>query len=207
MGIAEKSLKSLIGKLKTGVDFSALIDALAVSFERLRVFLRGILTESNPGTADDTLEEWFEQLEISYDPTQSTETLQKRAKQAETSVGESNIDYLNTQIQISYPDVYLEEVYIYNEQMAGYGMAGLMMASSYPYWLVSPPTDGTYPNFYFQVLGETDSTFDLFGIQNLLDHIMPAPYEAVYSVTIRNLTPTAMAGIGMSGLMMAGRED
>lgn len=207
MGIAEKSLKSLISKLNTGTDFKALIDALAVSFERLRVFLRGVLTESNAGTAVDTLEEWYTQLEISYDPTQSTEVLQKRAKQAVTSVGRSDIDYLNSQIQISYPDVYLQEVYIDNELMAGYGMAGLMMASSYPAWLTPAPTDGSYPNFYYQVLGEVDNTWDLYGIENLLDHIMPAPYEPVYNVTIRNLTPTAMAGIGMSGLMMAGRES
>ena len=207
MGIAEKSLKSLIGKLKTGVDFSALVDALAVSFERLRVFVRGILTESNAGTADDTLEEWYLQLGISYDPSQLTETLQARAKQAQTSVGRSDIAYLNEQIQIAYPDVLLEEVFIEPEFMAGFGMAGLMQASDYPSWLVSPPTDGTYPNFYFRVLGEVDTTFDLFGIINLLDHIMPAPYEPVFAVTILNLTPTAMAGIGMTGLMMAGRED
>ena len=86
-------------------------------------------------------------------------------------------------------------------------MAGLMMASNYPSWLTPTPTDGSYPNFYFRVLGAVDNTFDLFGIINLLDHIMPAPYEPVFAVTIRNLTPTAMAGIGMTGLMMAGRID
>ena len=207
MGIAEKSLRSLISKLKTGVDFSALVDALAVSFERLRAFLRGVLTESNPGTADDTMEEWYTQLEIDYDATKNLSELQARAKQAHTSVGGSSIGYLNEQIQIAYPDVFLEEVTIAQEQMAGFGMAGLMMASNYPSWLVSPPVDGTYPIFYFRVLGAVDYTWDLFGIQNLLDHIMPGPYEPVFAVTIRNLTPTAMAGIGMSGLMMAGRED
>ena len=112
MGIAEKSLKSLISKLKTGVDFSALVDALAVSFERLRVFLRGVLTESNPGTAVDTLPEWYTQLEISYDPTQLTDVLQRRAQQAHTSVGGSSIGYLNEQLQIAYPDVFLQEVFI-----------------------------------------------------------------------------------------------
>jgi len=207
MGIANKSLLSLISKLKTGVDFTALVDALGDSFGRLVDFFRGVLTESNPGTAVDTLEEWYTQLEISYDATQLTEILQDRAKQAHTSVGGSSIGYLNEQLQIAYPDVYLQEVFIDPEFMAGFGMAGLMMASSYPAWLTPTPTDGSYPNFYYQVLGEVDTTFDLFGIANLLDHIMPAPYEPVFSVTIRNLTPTAMAGIGMSGLMMAGRED
>ena len=207
MGIANKSLKSLISKLKTGVDFTALIDALGDSFGRLVTFFRGVLTESNPGTAVDTLEEWYTQLEISYDPTQLTKTLQNRAKQAHTSVGGSSIGYLNDQIQIAYPDVFLQEVVIEPEQQAGFGQVGLMMVSDYPSWLPVPPVDGGYPNFYFQVLGEVDDTFDLFGIQNLLDHIMPAPYEAVFSVTIRNLTPTGMVGIAMTGLAMVGRGE
>lgn len=207
MGIANKSLKSLLSKFRVGVDFTAVIEALGNSFERLRIFLRGILSESNPGTAVETLPEWYRQLEINYDPTKTLETLQARAKQAETSVGGSSIGYLDEQIQIAYPDVFLQEVFIDPEFMAGYGMAGLMMASSYPAWLTPTPTDGSYPNFYYQVLGAVDNTFDLYGIENLLDHIMSAPYEPVYNVTIRNLTPTAMAGIGMCGLMMAGRED
>ncbi len=207
MGIANKSLKSLISKLKVGVDLTALIDALGDSFGRLVTFFRGVLTESNPGTADDTLEEWYTQLEIAYDATKLTEELQNRAKQAHTSVGGSSIGYLNEQLQIAYPDVFLQEVFIDPEFQAGFGMAGLMMASNYPSWITSPSVTGEYPNFFYRVLGEVDNTFDLFGILNLLDHIMPAPYEPVLAVTIRNLTPTAMAGIGMSGLMMAGRED
>ena len=206
-GLRKPITKSLLSNFKVGIDLIALIESLGDSFERLRIFLRGVLTESNPGTADDTLEEWYTQLEINYDPTKVLTELQNRAKQAHTSVGGSSIGYLDDQIQIAYPDVFLQEVVIDPEQMAGFGMAGLMMASDYPVWLVSPPTDGTYPNFFYQVLGEVDNTWDLFGILNLLDHIMPAPYEPVLSVTIRNLTPTAMAGIGMCGLMMAGRED
>lgn len=207
MGIANKSLKSLLSKFKVGIDLTALIEALGDSFERLVQFFREVLTESNPGTADDTLEEWYTQLEIAYDPTQLTDVLQARAQQAHTSVGGSSIGYLNEQMQIAYPDVFLQEVFIDPEFQAGFGMAGLMMASNYPAWLTPAPTDGSYPNFFYRVLGEVDDTFDLFGILNLLDHIMPAPYEPVLAVTIRNLTPTAMAGIGMSGLMMAGRED
>jgi hypothetical protein len=91
--------------------------------------------------------------------------------------------------------------------MVGLGVVGLMMVSDYPSWLAVPPVDGTYPNFYYQVFGEVANTFDLLGITNLLDHIMPAPYEPVFSVTIRNLTPTGMVGITMTGLAMVGREN
>jgi hypothetical protein len=91
--------------------------------------------------------------------------------------------------------------------MVGSGMVGLMMVSSYPSWLVPTPTDGSYPNFYFRVIGEVDDVSDLTRIQNLLDKSMPVPYEPVYAVTIRNLTPSGMVGLGMVGLMMVGREN
>jgi uncharacterized protein YmfQ (DUF2313 family) len=207
MSIANKTLKSLLSKFKMGVDLTAVIDALSLSFERLVQFFRNVIKESNAGTAIDTLEDWYTQLEINYDPSKLIKELQHRAKQVHTSTGGCSIGYLNEQLQIAYPDVFIQEVFIDPEFQAGFGMAGLMMASNYPAWLTPAPTDGTYPNFFYQVLGEVDSTFDLFGIQNLLDHVMPAPYQPIYTVTIRNLTPTAKAGLGMSGLMMAGRVE
>lgn len=208
MGIAGKSFRSLLPpSWRLGVDLRAVIEALGVSFDRMRTFLRGVLTESNPSTAVDTLPEWFDQLGIKYDDTQTLAIKQARAQQTYAALGGQSIGYLNGQLQIAYPDVYLEEVYVENENMVGIGMVGLMMVYDYPAWIAVPPTDGTYPNFYYRVLGEVDDTFDLNGIKNLLDRIMPAPYEPVFAVTIRNLTPTAQVGIGMVGLMMVGRED
>jgi hypothetical protein len=208
VGIAGKSFRSLLPpSWRLGVDLRAVIEALGLSFDRMRTLLRGVLTESNPSTAVDTLPEWYDQLGLIYDVTQTLAVRQARAKQAYSSLGGQSIGYLNEQLQIAYPDVYLEEIYVDNENMVGYGMVGLMMVYDYPTWITSPPTDGTYPNFYYRVLGEVDDTYDLNGIKNLLSRIMPAPYEPVFAVTIRNLTPTGQVGIGMVGLMMVGRED
>lgn len=208
MGIAGKSFRSLLPpSWRLGVDLRAVIEALGLSFDRMRTLLRGVLTESNPSTAVFTLPEWYDQLGLIYDVTQTLAVRQARAKQAYSSLGGQSIGYLNEQLQIAYPDVYLEEIYVDNENMVGYGMVGLMMVYDYPTWITSPPTDGTYPNFYYRVLGEVDDTYDLNGIKNLLSRIMPAPYEPVFAVTIRNLTPTGQVGIGMVGLMMVGRED
>ena len=208
MGIMEKSLKGLFPPDWNLIDdLKAVIESLSLSFERMRVFLNGVLNESNPSTAVETLEEWFNQEGIAYDSTQSTARLQELANQSYSNAGGQDPDYLNTQLQKAFPDVQLQEVNISPEFMAGFGMAGLMMASSYPSWLTPTPTDGSYPNFYFRVIGEVDFVSDLNRIANLLDKIMPVPYEPVFSVTIRNLTPSAMAGLGMSGLMMAGREN
>lgn len=208
MGIMTKTLKGLFPPDWNLIkDLKAVIEALSLSLDRIAVFLNGIKTESNPSTAVDTLEEWFTQEGISYDPSLSVARRQELANQAYSNAGGQSPDYLNSQLQKAFPDVFLEEVYIDPVFMAGFGMAGLMMASSYPSWLTPTPADGSYPNFYYRVLGEVDYVSDLTRIQNLLDKIMPVPYEPVYAVTIRNLTPSAMAGLGMSGLMMAGREN
>lgn len=208
MGIMTKALKSLFPTdwFLLG-DFKALIEALSLSFDRMREFLNGVLDESNPSTADDTLEEWHDQEGIPYDSTLSTAKQQTLVRQAYSNTGGQSLAYLTEQIQIAYPDVYLEEVLTDPEFMAGVGMAGQMMASSYPAWLTPVPTDGSSPVFYYRVLGEVDDTSDLERIQNLLDKIMPVPYEPYFSVTILNLTQTAQAGLGMAGYMMAGRED
>jgi uncharacterized protein YmfQ (DUF2313 family) len=208
MAIMQKVIKGLFPpSWNLTRDLKAVIEALSLSFERIRIFFSGVITESNPGTAIITLEDWFSQEGIIYDDSLSVARLQKLANQAYSTTGGQSRGYLNDQLQIAFPDVELQEVSISNEFMAGFGMAGLMMASDYPSWIVSPPTGGEYPNFYFRVIGTVDYVSDLTRISNLLSRIMPVPYEPVFAVTILNLTPSAMAGLGMAGLMMAGREN
>ena len=207
MDIMKKVLKGLFPP-SWGLtrDLKAVIEAISLSFDRIRVFLNGALTESNPGTAVLTQEEWHGQEGIAYDSSLSVAKNQSLSRQSYSSTGGQSPGYLTEQLQIAFPDVELQEVSIDPEFIAGFGMAGLMMATDYPSWLPIVPSGGDYPNFYFRVVGTVDEVQDLTRIQNLLDKIMPVPYEAVFAVTIRNLTPTAMAGIGMSGLMMAGRS-
>ena len=91
-------------------ELGDLVDALAESFSRLRTFFRGVLTESLPGTAVDTLQEWFEAIGLIYDETQPLADRQAAANAAYTSFGGQNLDYLNLQIQKEYPLIYLEEI-------------------------------------------------------------------------------------------------
>lgn len=81
-----------------------------------------------------------------------------------------------------------------------------MFATSYPSWLTPTPTDGSWPWAYYRVVGEVQDTTDLNRILGLLDRIAPAEMEPVLSITVLNLTPAAEAGLGMAGLMEAGRE-
>ncbi len=182
-----------------------LVDALAESFARIRTFFRGILTEALPGTADDTLPEWFETLGLKYDPTQTLADRQARADQAYTSLGGQSKDYLDAQIQRAYPDVYLVEIDFKIENMVGIGMAGHMQTQSYPSWLVPPPTDGSWPVHHYQVVGEVDDAIDLVGLRNLLERIAPLTHEPVFQVTIRNQTATSEAGLAMAGFAQVGR--
>ncbi len=182
-----------------------LVDALSISFSRIRTFFRGILTESLPGTADETLPEWFKALGLKYDPTQTLANRQARADQAYTSVGGQNKDYLEGQIQKAYPDVYLMETDVNPENMVGLGMVGDMQVQGYPSWLASPPTDGTFPVHYYRAAGEVNDAIDLRGLENILDRIMPKEMEPVFEITIRNQTATSEVGLGMVGLMQVGR--
>jgi uncharacterized protein YmfQ (DUF2313 family) len=208
MAVMNKSFKTLFPKgepWKFPTYFKAVRDAISLSLDRAHDFIMDVIAESNPGTATDMISEWFDMLNIKYDSTQSLANLRKRASQIYSSVGGQTRSYIEQQIQLLYPDVEVKEYVVYFDGMAGLGMAGLMMASSYPSWLTSPPTDGSYPVYYYRVVGEVDDVSDLHNVYNLLDRIAPLTHEPVFSVTIRNQTATGEAGLAMAGLAQAGR--
>lgn len=208
MGIMDKGLKSLIPpSWNITNQLRELIEALAVNLEQIRVFLRGVINESEPGTADEYLPQWYNQLGIKYDSSLTLEARQARANQVYSSTGGQDPEYLNTQLQIAYPDVSVTPYTQVIDNMVGVGMVGLMQVTNYPSWMPSPIPGGADPNFYYLVTGEVDQVDDLNGIQNLLSRIMPVPYEPIFSVTIRSLTPRADVGLGMVGLMMVGRSS
>ncbi len=208
MGIMKQTFRSLFPHghpwSLMGI-FGSVIDALSLSLDRVRDFLADVKTESNPGMAVDTLQEWYSQLGIKYDSTQTLDTRQKRASQAYSSIGGQNKDYIEEQIQIAYPDVYLIEYETNPENMVGLGMVGLMQVSNYPSWLSFPPADGTYPVHYYRVAGEVDDISDLNGLKNLLSRIAPLTHEPVFEITIRNQSATGEVGLAMAGLAQVGR--
>nr|WP_233142895.1 putative phage tail protein [Marispirochaeta aestuarii] len=187
-------------------NIGQLVDALALSLERLREFLMDVITESNPGTATDTLQQWYAQLGITYDPTQSTATLRKRAKQAFTAIGGQSKEYIEAVLQVAYPNVTIEEVEIEPINQVGIGMIGKMVTTDYQSWVPAGAMDGTYPVYYYRVTGEISTPYDLNGIQNILDRIAPLTHTAVYDVTVLGITDTAMVGLGVTGLAEVGKE-
>ena len=198
--------KAVAGLLpfKICCDFRAIIDALALSLNRVKTFLFNITIEADPATSIELQEEWHLNEGLVYDPLLTLSEKQRQVNQSFASAGGQDSVYLESEINKIFPNVMLQTATISPNKMAGFGMAGLMMASNYPSWVtgVTPPD---YPTYFYRVIGTIDLVSDLIRLENVLDRIMPLAFEPVFAVTINNLTPTAEAGLGMSGLMMAGR--
>lgn len=210
MDLMQRALKILLPRglaWRLQGDWSKVMAGIGSALETVRKYVAGIVSESQPQNADDTLAEWYAMLGLPYDPTQTLADRQNQASQAFNSAGGQDKDYLDARIQIAFPDVHVETVegYFVTANMVGVGMVGQMQTTDYPSWLASPPTDGTFPYAYFRVVGEVDFTADLTRLQGLLDRLAPAELEPVYDVRIRNITPTAEAGLGMVGIMQVGR--
>jgi uncharacterized protein YmfQ (DUF2313 family) len=204
--------KSLLGSLppghpwKASGQFGNLIEALSLSLERVRDFLRGVLTENRPSSAVDTLPEWYARLGITYDVSQTLAARQNRAKQEFSAIGGVNKIYVERILQISYPNVELEAAIIPTNLMAGVAKAGRAMATGYPSWIPLEGQDGSYPVFYYRVIGEVQTPYDLKGVRNILDRIAIAEQEPVFEITVLGITDTGRAGLAVAGLAEAGKE-
>ena len=207
MGVMVRVLRGLFPAVRIVGDFRLLQAALGASLDRLRLHLRGIVTEAIPSGATTTLEAWYNMLGLPYDATLTTHHLQLMAKQAWTATGGAAVESLRETIQIAFPGVDIEsiEAYANTDNMAGVGMAGRMQAVDYPSWY-TPSGAGEYPLHYFYVSGAVEDIAQLTRLEGLLDRIKPAHMHAVYSVTNLSASGTGQAGLGMAGIMEAGRE-
>jgi len=208
MGIMRSTLRRLFPRgpawRLTGT-MGALIDALAASLERAREYARGIVDESLPSTATDTLDRWFRMLGLPYDATQTLSTRRQRARQAYTAVGGQNKAYLESTIQQAYPDVELEEPDFRTGDMVGIGMAGQAEVTNYAPWVPGAAQDGTYPVEYFRLIGSVQNTYERNGLAGIFSRIQPAHLRAIYDVTILNATETSEVGLALTGLAEVGK--
>ena len=207
MGVMVRVLRGLFPTVRIVGDFRLLQAALGASLDRLRLYLRGIVTESIPSGATTTLEAWYHMLGLPYDATLTTKQLQLQARQAWTATGGAAIKSLRETIQIAFPHVDIETMTAYADvsNMAGAGMAGRMQAIDYPSWY-TPSGAGEYPVHNFYVTGTVDDIQQLLRLAGLLDRIKPAHMHEVYNVTNLSTSGTGQAGLGMAGIMEAGRE-
>lgn len=208
MGI-KKALRNLFPKgyfWKLAGNLGKLIDSLGVSLDRVKTYLKQIVSESIPSLATE-LRPWFEMLGIPFDSTLTLGQNRRIARQAYVNGGGLAIGIINDQVRIAFQNVTIEDISAYYPitSMAGFGMAGLMQANDYPDWIISPPTDGSYAIHFYQVIGEVQDIQELLRLNGFLSRVGPAWMQAIFNVDILNQSPTAQAGLGQAGLMQAGR--
>lgn len=186
-------------------QFGNVVRAIASTFERSYEFAAAVVDESLPSTVEDTFERWFDRLGLKYDPTQSAETKRRRIKQTYTAVGGQDKAYIEELLQATYPNLTIEEPVFSTDEMVGLGMVGDMMVTDYALWIPASAEDGSYPVHYYRVVGEVESTYDLNGVQNILDRVAPAHLSPVFDVEILNATETSEVGIALTGLAEVGK--
>lgn len=205
MDLITRVLRQLIPRRLFGPQLVAVVDAIASAVQTAYVAIKAIIRESNPGTANDTLPQWYPALGLKYDATLTLATRQALARQAYISIGGQSLNALNAAIQVAFPDVAIQPVRYDTQQMVGIGMVGQLRVQDYPSWYAGT-TDGTYPLAYYRVTGAVNDAAERTALLNLLTRIAPAEMEPVTGeLTIRNQTETAEAALAMVGLAQVGR--
>lgn len=201
MDLMQKTLRLALPKghawLAPG-DAGLLVDGIAISFGRLRTFLRGILAESQPLTADSLLPEWFAALGLLYDSTQTLADRQARANMEHTSVGGQSLDYLQTQVNREAPDITILEGS--DTVSAGYlGEAGVGEAG------IAETGSGTENGYlYYTVLGYVQDRDQYNRLVAILQRIFPLHLQPYNLSIILSEFGLAEAGIAETGVAEAG---
>lgn len=100
-------------------DLRKFMDALSLSIIRVKSYMTGVLAEAIPKTSTDLIEEWHNALSLSYDSAQDLTQLRARVDAAFTATGGQSLGYLEGQMQREFPEVYIQEVDIYNYDLLG----------------------------------------------------------------------------------------
>ena len=83
--------------------WAALLDGLSASLGRVRMYLRGAVSESIPGRANESIPEWAEELGVAYAPNTNREVMKQRIRAANAAVGGQSLEYLQRQLTIEFP--------------------------------------------------------------------------------------------------------
>jgi phage tail protein X len=205
MDLMTRVLRRLI-PIPIGTKFQAMVDAIAASVEAAKATINDIIIESNPGTSDTTLRQWYAELSLKYDQTLPLATRQALARQAFISIGGQSLDVLNDAIAVAFPDAFLEVYRGTEDEMCGEGECGDMECSTYPSWVPDSAQDGTEPYEFYLVSGELLQPEELTALKNLLDRIAPAEMEPVFTLQVAGDTDTSQCGVAVCGLAECGAE-
>lgn len=172
-------LKGFIWSVLSGSFFAKLLEALAEEPIRIRDYLRQIVRESNPGTAIDTQEEWYQQYDIQFDPTKSITDQQAVTLERFIALGDQDIIYLQDQVDKGgFPLVTVTENTLpigtaVNE--CGVAQCGIAQCGNGGGF-------GTDWIFYFYVVGEVTDDSELDRLKALIQRLSPGHIIPIYQV-------------------------
>lgn len=163
---------------------SDLVEALAIEPDRVRDFLQGVVTESNPGTATYTQEEWFQQFGLSFQRTLSLSDQQAITLERYLALGGQDIVYIQDQVnKAGFTDIIISE----NGPPVGDASNECGVAITGPAECWSPPVAfGADWIFYYNVTGTVDIDSDTDRLFALLQRIAPGHLIPNFSIDVAN---------------------
>ena len=159
--------------------FQDLLNALNEEPKRIRDFLKTIIRESNPGTAIDTQEDWYQQFGLPYNPTKSDEEKQAETLERYIALGDQDIVYLQDQLdKAGFDSVILSE----NLPPAGdeNNECGAAECGAARCW--NGRGYGSDWIFHYFVDGTVDTKGEADRLEALLEKLAPAHLVPVFSV-------------------------
>jgi hypothetical protein len=178
-----------------GGDLKKLIDGLSEEPKRIQAFLKTVVRESNPGTAIDTQEEWYQQFGLPYKFTKSTAEKQAETLERYVALGDQDIVYLQDQVEkAGFTSIVLGETTpppSSTTNVCGLATCGLSRCWNAgglgPKWI-----------FHYTVTGTVDNDQELDRLKALLQKIAQAHLVPIFSViSSNNICGPARCGVAV----------
>jgi hypothetical protein len=181
------------GKAWRALAASSLVLALEDVFSDARAAVMGIILESRPGTATDTLAEWHAALGLRYDPTRPLNEQRARLEAVRLSVGGMTRNQLQRQINLEFPDLVVSEVSANGE--CGVGECGVSYCNG---------KEGDYSPTYYDVTGTLLDETQIARLGAILAHFAPAHLiPCLFALEDLSLITGAEAGVAICGVSVA----
>jgi len=192
-GIIGKAVRRLLPAGMAWRGNHLLIEGLDAALDRVRDYLRAIVSEARPGSADATIDEWINLLRLSVPVDLPLSGKQAAAAAEWAAIGGQSLEYVNAKIQAVFPDIYIEEVGGAEAGTAGVGEVGAAVTETTNEYTFNYYVYGVYPLYR-----------DFSRLQGIIARIAPLHLVPIYSVTTTD-RDVARANIAATGLARCGR--
>jgi len=186
-------------------DFGKIITGIGISINRVYEFAIQTIAESNTKTTIDLQNEWFNALGIKNDLALSITEKQGILNANYVGTGGQSREYIEKKIQEVFPNISIQEYLFPFTFMVGIGMVGQIQTTNYPSWIPLSAQDGSYPVYYFKVLGSVENVTQYLILQDLIKRYAPLTHIPVY-INISFNIDSGVVGIGQTGISQVGRN-